>query len=81
VVHSCFGDPPEWESREGAGDKVTEFVCEIRWERLGKVSEADELSRGQWWLAKGDGEVGVIRPGGRGVKGELGNIEASLRSI
>lgn len=47
MVHSCLGDPPEAESRDGAGDKVTEFVWEIRWERLGKVSEAEVLRRGQ----------------------------------
>jgi len=26
VVASCFGDPPDVESKDGAGDRVTEFV-------------------------------------------------------
>lgn len=80
-MDSCFGDPPDAESRDGAGDKVTEFVCEIRWDKLGKVSEADELRRGQWGCPKGEGEVGVIKPGGRGVRGELGKADASRKSI
>lgn len=76
-----MGEPPEAESREGAGDKVTELVWEIRWDKLGKVSDAEELRSGQWGLGNGEGEVGVIRPGGRGVRGELGNAEASRKSI
>jgi hypothetical protein len=75
-----LGLPPDVESKEGAGDSVTELVCEMRWDRLGKVSEAEELRRGQW-EAKGEGEVGVMRPGGRGVRGEEGKEEASRRSI
>ena len=55
-------------STEGAGDSVTELVCEIRWDRLGKVSEAELFNRGQW-LPNGEGEVGVISPGARGVRG------------
>lgn len=42
---SCLGEP-DVESNEGAGVSVTESVCEIRWERLGKVSLAEELRRG-----------------------------------
>jgi len=76
---SLLGEPPEVESREGAGERVTELVWLIKCDRLGNVSEAEELSRGQWpW--KGDGEVGVMRPGGRGVRGEVGNAEEASRS-
>lgn len=56
---------------EGAGDKVTELVWEIKCDKLGKVSEAELFSRGQW-LAKGEGDVGVMRPGALGVRGEEG---------
>jgi hypothetical protein len=42
----CFGDPPLWESMEGAGLSVTELVCEMRWLRFGNVSATDGLSRG-----------------------------------
>ena len=62
VAPASLGLLPEVESREGAGERVTELVCEMRWERLGKVSEAEELSRGQW-EAKGEGEVGEVRVG------------------
>ena len=78
---SRLGEPPEAESSDGAGERVTELVWLIRWDKLGKVSEAEELRMGQCpW--NGEGEVGVIRPGGRGVRGEVGNCEEdSLRSI
>ncbi len=46
---------------------------------MGKVSEAEELSSGQW-EPKGEGEVGVMRPGGRGVRGEEGKEEEASRS-
>ncbi len=46
-MFSCLGECPEVESKEGAGLRVTEFVCEMRWDRLGKVSDAEELRRGQ----------------------------------
>ena len=65
------------ESSEGLGDNVTELVCEMRWDRLGKVSEALELSRGQ---CEAKGEVGVMRPGGRGVRGDEGKREEASRS-
>ena len=55
----------------GAGLRVTELVWLIRWDRFGNVSEAELFSRGQW-LPKGLGEVGVISPGARGVRGEEG---------
>jgi redox-sensitive bicupin YhaK (pirin superfamily) len=45
---------------------------------LGKVSEAEELSSGQW-DANGDGDVGVMRPG-RGVSGEEGKEDEASRS-
>ena len=68
-------------SIDGAGDRVTELVCEIRWDRLGNVSEAELFSSGQW-LPKGDGEVGVMSPGARGVSGDDGvKQDDSLRSI
>ena len=79
VVVMPLGLPPDVESSEGAGDNVTELVCEMRWERLGKVSEAEELSNGQW-EPKGEGEVGVMRPGGRGVSGEEGKEEDASRN-
>ena len=79
LAASRFGDPPEAESSDGAGERVTELVWLIKWDRLGKVSEAEELRIGQCpW--KGEGEVGVIRPGGRGVSGEVGNWEEDSRS-
>ena len=77
---SCFGEP-EVESREGAGERVTESVWEMRWDRLGMVSLADELRRGQGGEEKGRGEVGVMRPGGRGVSGLMGNMEDSRSNI
>lgn len=68
-------------SMEGAGDRVTELVWEIRCDRLGNVSEAELLRSGQW-LAKGEGEVGVMSPGARGVSGEEGvKQEDSLSNI
>ena len=79
LLSSCFGDVLA-ESSDGAGDSVTELVCDIKWDRLGNVSEAELFNSGQW-LANGD--VGVISPGGRGVNGELGEkarIFASRRS-
>ena len=78
---SRLGEPPDAESSDGAGERVTELVWLIRWDKLGNVSEAEELRIGQWpW--NGEGEVGVIRPGGRGVRGEVGNWEEdSRRSI
>ena len=76
---SCLGELPEAESSEGAGLSVTELVWEMRWDRLGKVSEAEELRRGQGEWAKG--EVGVMRPGGRGGRGEEGKQLASRSSI
>jgi len=81
AMASLLGEPPEVESRDGAGERVTELVWLIRCDRLGKVSEADELSNGQCpW--NGEGEVGVMRPGGLGVSGEVGNTEeASLSNI
>lgn len=76
-----MGEPPLVLSMEGAGESVTELVWEIRWDRLGKVSEAELFSSGQW-LPKGEGEVGVMRPGARGVRGEEGvKQEASRSSI
>lgn len=49
---------------------------------MGKVSDAEELRIGQWWFPKGEGDVGVIRPGGRGVNGDDGvKHEASLSNI
>ena len=63
----------------GAGDRVTELVWLIRWDRLGNVSEAELFSRGQW-LPKGEGEVGVMRPGARGVRGEEGVKHEDSRS-
>ena len=80
-----LGDPLA-SGRLGAGLRVTELVCEMRWLRLGKVSEAPARAaaaategerRGQ---APGPGErgtwglVGVIR-WGRGVRGEEGGNE------
>ena len=38
---------------------------------MGNVSEAELFSSGQW-LPNGEGEVGVISPGGLGVSGEEG---------
>ena len=60
---------------------MTELVWEIRWDKLGNVSEAELFNSGQW-LPKGEGEVGVIRPGARGVRGEEGvKQEVSLSNI
>ena len=48
---------------------------------MGKVSEAELLRRGQW-LPNGEGEVGVMRPGALGVRGEEGvKQEVSLSNI
>ena len=66
-----MGEPPLVLSILGAGDRVTELVWDIRWDRLGNVSEAELFSSGQW-LPNGDGDVGVMRPGGLGVRGEEG---------
>ena len=76
-----MGECPE--SSDGLGDSVTELVCEMRCDRLGKVSEAEEVNRGQWeaGAAAANGDVGVMRPpGGRGVNGELGKMELDSRS-
>ena len=76
---SPLGLPPLVLSMLGAGDRVTELVWLIRWDRLGKVSEAELFSSGQW-PEKGEGEVGVMRPGARGVSGEEGGKVAASRS-
>ena len=48
---------------------------------MGKVSEAELLRRGQW-LPNGEGEVGVMRPGALGGRGEEGvKQEVSLSNI
>lgn len=73
-----LGEPPFWDSMEGAGLRVTELACEIRWLRLGKpASEAaaaaaiEGLSRGQACGLSGmAGEVGVIN-GGLGLEGGM----------
>ena len=71
--------PPFCESMEGAGLKVTEFAEDIRWLRLGNVSDATACAAcaaadksGHGWGDSGmAGDVGVIN-GGRGVKGLFG---------
>lgn len=82
MTSCCLGDP-DVESMVGTGESVTESVCEIRWERLLKVSVAGPLRSGHGLCENGEGDMGVMRPGGRGVMGELGvkHIEASLSSI
>ena len=65
---SRFGEPPEAESSDGAGERVTELVWLIRWDKLGKVSEAEELRMGQCpWNGEG---VGGEERGGGGDGGE-----------
>ena len=74
-----FPPPPFCESIDGAGLNVTEFAEDIRWLRLGKVSDATAWAacaaaerRGHGWGESGiAGEVGVIK-GGLGVSGLLG---------
>ena len=73
---SCFGDVLA-DSRDGAGDSVTELVCDIKWDKLGNVSEAELFSSGQ---CPANGDVGVISPGGLGVSGELGEKARMLAS-
>ena len=67
---ACFGEPPFCDSMEGAGLSVTEFVCEMRWLKLGKVSATEGLSNGPQGMP-GAGLVGVMS-GGLLVSGLLG---------
>ena len=67
---ACFGEPPFWDSIDGAGLRVTELVCEMRWLKFGKVSATEGLSSGPHGMP-GAGLVGVMR-GGRLVSGLLG---------
>lgn len=74
------GSFPFWESMDGAGLSVTEFVCEIRWIKFGKVSATEGLSWGPHGMP-GAGLVGVMS-GGRPVRGLLGGKPLdSLMSI
>ena len=79
-----FGDepipPPFCESTDAAGLNVTEFADDIKWLRLGKVSDATACAAcaaaaersGHGWGESGmAGDVGVIK-GGLGVRGLLG---------
>jgi hypothetical protein len=61
-----LGEPPLCDSMEGAGLRVTELACEMRWLKLGNESAAAAatlgLKRGQAWGDNGmAGDVGVIR--------------------
>lgn len=36
-ISLCLGEPPFWLSMDGAGLRVTELVCEMRWLKFGRV--------------------------------------------
>ena len=40
LAELTLGEPPFCESKDGAGLKVTELACEIKWLKLGKFSAA-----------------------------------------
>ena len=67
-----MGEPPLVLSMEGAGESVTELVWEIRCDRLGKVSEAELFSSGQW-LPKGEGGEDEVSEPGPGLHQEVGH--------
>lgn len=88
-----LGEVPFCDSIEGAGLRLTEPACEIKWVRVGRVSvtAADAEATAAWAAADrargqgcGDngtaGLVGVMR-GGRGVSGLLGGNPGAVSRI